>query len=267
MILHQALKKTSRVSTNTNSPNHQRFSVTIPATSVRTLQDSIDDRFINEGETVTVQCPIAGCNGLQPLKISIEKLPPILVLEIAATVDGRDETLLSCIEDIESKLTIQGTLYALVQVILHNGSHYRGVTVLNNQNVLYDGKFCNEFRSIGGTENFSPAGMDESYRVSCLWYRKVLNKYVLPLPQYSLPVYPPFAERSPEHNRSMEDDKILNEEKEYGANKRPYPETAAGDKTPKNDKRTSKPKKRYTPPDQSTPKPPKRRSKNQNSEK
>ena len=55
---------------------------------------------------------------------------------------------------------------------------------------------------------------------------------------------------------------ILNEEKEYGANKRPHPETAAGDKTPKNDKRTSKPKKRYTPPDQSTPKPPKRRSKN-----
>lgn len=83
---------------------------------------------------MTVQCPIVGCNGLQPLKISIEKLPPILVLEIAATVDGRDETLLSCIEDIESKLTIQGTLYALVQVILHNGSHYRGVTVLNNQN-------------------------------------------------------------------------------------------------------------------------------------
>jgi hypothetical protein len=57
----------------------------------------------------------------------------------------------------------------------------------------------------------------------------------------------------------MEDDKILNEEKEYGANKRPHPETAAGDKTPKNDKRTSKPKKRYTPPDQYTPKPPKRR--------
>ncbi len=59
--------------------------------------------------------------------------------------------------------------------------------------------------------------MDESYRVSCLWYRKVLNKYVLPLPQCSLPVYPPFVERSPEHNHSMEDDKILNEEKEYGA--------------------------------------------------
>jgi hypothetical protein len=54
--------------------------------------------------------------------------------------------------------------------------------------------------------------MDENYRVSCLWYRKVLNKYVLP--QYSLPVYPPFAERS-EHTDSMEDDKIQNEKKEY----------------------------------------------------
>lgn len=106
MILHQALKQTSRGSTNTNSPNHQHFSVTIPAKSVRTLQESLDERYINEWETVTVQCPIVGCNGLQPLKIGIEKLPSILVLEIAATVDGRDETLLSCIEDIESKLTI-----------------------------------------------------------------------------------------------------------------------------------------------------------------
>ena len=145
-----------------------------------------------------------------------------------------------------------------MQVILHNGSHHRGVTVLNNQNVLYDGKFCNEFRSIGENEKFSLVGMDKNYRVSCLWYRKVLNKKVLP--SYSLPVYPPFAERS-EHTHSMEDDKI-NEEKEYGAKKTPQPEKTAGDKTPTNDKRRSKPKQRYTPPDQSTPKPPKRRSEN-----
>ena len=139
------------------------------------------------------------------MKIGIEKVPAILVIETGARVDEGHTMPLSCIEDIERNLTIQGTMYALVQVMLHNGSHYRGITVLDNQNVLYDGKFCDEFRSIADTAKFASTEIGKNYTVSCLWYRKVLNKKESS--SYLLPVYPPFAEMThPTH--AMEDDII-----------------------------------------------------------
>ena len=165
---------------------------------------------------------------------------------------------LSCIEDIERNLTVQGTMYALVQVMLHNGSHYCGITVLDNQNVLYDGKFCDEFRSIADTAKFSSKEMVKNYTVSWLWYRKVLNKKEPSL--YLLPVYPPFAEMThPTH--AMEDD-IINENATCRMETPQHKKGAKVNKTPKKKKKISKPKQRYSPPDQSTPKPPKRRSKN-----
>ena len=134
---------------NTNSQNQQRISDIVHPQSIIRLQEALDNRFLNDGNTV--QCPIEGCGGLgglQVLKIGIEKAPAILVIDTGARVDEGHTMPLSCIEDIERNLTIQGTMYALVQVVLHNGSHYRGITVLDNQNILYDGKFCDEYRSI-----------------------------------------------------------------------------------------------------------------------
>ncbi len=46
-----------------------------------------------------MQCPIEGCGGLQPLKITIEKMPAILVIDPA--VDEEHEMSLCCISDIE----------------------------------------------------------------------------------------------------------------------------------------------------------------------
>ena len=243
MHLYRALRKSCNKMVNTKSQNQQRSSVTVEPQSVIRLQEEMDDRFLNDGNTV--QCRMVGCVGQQALKIGIEKMPGILVIDIAATVVEEGHTMpvtVECIEDVVRNLTVQGTKYALVQVILHNGSHYRGVTVLGNQNVLYDGKFCNGFRSIADTERFASKEMGENYRVSCLWYRKVLNSKESA--SNPLPAYPSFAEMTqPE------------EEKQHRGG-------AAEEITPKNEKRTSKPKKRYTPPDQSTPNPPKRRKKN-----
>ncbi len=98
-------------------------------------------------------------------------------------------------------------MYALVQVIQHNGSHYQGITVFDNQNVLYDGKFCDEFKSIADTVKFASKEMGENYRVSCLWYRKVLNKKESS--SYPLPVFPPFAEKT--HPTHAMEDNIINE--------------------------------------------------------
>jgi hypothetical protein len=88
-----------------------------------------------------VQCPIDGCGGLQPLKITVEKTPEILVKDPA--VDEEHAKSQCCISDVESNLIIQGTPYVLVQVIFHNGSYFCRITVLNNQNVLYDGRLHN----------------------------------------------------------------------------------------------------------------------------
>jgi len=144
-----------------------------------------------------------------------------------------------------------------VQVILHNGSHYCGITVLDNQNILYDFKCCDEFRSIADTAKFASKEMEENYKVSCLWYRKVSNKKMSS--SYPLPVYPPFAEMT--HPTHAIEDNIINENATCGTENPHHRKGATVDKTPTNDKRKSKPKQRYTPPEQSTPKPPKRRSK------
>jgi hypothetical protein len=49
------------------------------------LQEALDDIFLNDGNTV--QCPMVGCSGQQTLKIGIEKMPAILVIDVAATVN------------------------------------------------------------------------------------------------------------------------------------------------------------------------------------
>ena len=58
------------------------------------------------------------------------------------------------------------------------------------------------------------------------------------------------------------DDNIINENPTCGMETPQHKKGATVNKTPKDKKRTKKPKQRYSPPGQSTPKPPKRRSKN-----
>jgi hypothetical protein len=57
----------------------------------------------------------------------------------------------------------------LVYVILNSSSHFRGVTVINHQYVLYDGMLT-MMRYIDGSECFSK---EENYSVGSLWYRKI----------------------------------------------------------------------------------------------
>ena len=64
---------------------------------------------------------------------------------------------------------INGTRYQLVYVVLTNQSHFRGVAVISDQYVLYDGMLA-KMRYIHGSESFSKDGR---YNVGSLWYRKI----------------------------------------------------------------------------------------------
>ena len=59
------------------------------------LQEALNDIFLKAGNTV--QCSIEGCGGLQALKIVVEKMPPILVIEPAD--DEKHSMTLCCISD------------------------------------------------------------------------------------------------------------------------------------------------------------------------
>jgi hypothetical protein len=91
-------------------------------------------------------------------------------------------------------------------------------------------------------------GIGGNYRLSCLWYRKVLNKQGLSL--YSLPVYPPLTA----HDRINEEETCETKTPQHSKEATMEPDTIKEEvtyqtKTPTNQKRMSKPKKRYTPPD------------------
>jgi len=149
----------------------------------------------------------------------------------------------------------------LVQVILHNGSHFHGITVLNNQNVLYDGRLHNSLKPISETETFASAEIDGNYRVSCLWYRKVLKRIG------SSSSFFPMLQSTGASASTHEVEPSMNEESKLDSiNKEPAPGKAVNNQsisraiTPRHSKRVSKLKKRYSP-DQLTPKPPKHRKK------
>jgi hypothetical protein len=57
----------------------------------------------------------------------------------------------------------------LVYVILNSSCHFRGVAVINNQNVLYNG-MLKKMRYIDGSEFFVK---DDNHSVGSLWYRKI----------------------------------------------------------------------------------------------
>ncbi len=151
----------------------------------------------------------------------------------------------------------------LVQVILHNGSHFHGITVLNNQNVLYDGRLHNSLKPISETETFASAEIDGNYKLSCLWYRKVLKR--IGLSSSSFPMLQSTRALASTH----EVEPSMNEESKLDLiNKEPAPGKPVNNQsisraiTPQHSKKVSKLKQRYSP-DQLTPKPPKRRKRKQ----
>ena len=63
-------------SVNNNTTNQERFLVIVPTKKIMGLQEALNDRFLNDGNTV--KCSIEGCSGLQALKIGVQKCPPFL---------------------------------------------------------------------------------------------------------------------------------------------------------------------------------------------
>lgn len=194
--LNKELNKTVNVSINVTNPQLQRNSISIPIENMNRLQEGLDNRY---GEAEVVHCSMSECDGLQSINIHLQKMPTILVIE--PTAAGDDMPLL-CMGDIESNLTIKGFSYVLLQVILHNGGHYRGITIVNNQNVLYDGKCFNEFKSISATDPFASDLEENNYKVSCLWYRKGDKRANISL--YSIPLLPRFEDALSNPTESMQ---------------------------------------------------------------
>ena len=77
------------------------------------------------------------CMGHRKYRNEIESMPHIMVFE-SMNFDYTDSRI-KCMDDIEKKLIFQGKEYRLVQVCLYGSYHFRGVTVIDGRNVLYDG--------------------------------------------------------------------------------------------------------------------------------
>jgi hypothetical protein len=113
---------------------------------------------------------------------------------------------------------------------------------------------------IAETEIFASEEIDGNYRVSCLWYRKVYKRIGL-LPS-SFPMLLQFRASSFTHavEPSINEESMLDLINEEAAGETANKKTRLRIK-PQHSKRVIKAKQRYSPPDQSTPKPSKRRKK------
>ena len=108
-----------------------------------------------------------------------EPMPPLLMIEqmtnSGATSQGAERSALTSINKIEQQLKINDTNYVLVEVILCDGGHFRGITNIHGKYLLYDGMFSsNRLRWTQPHSKFS-SGNDDYY-VTCLWYRKCHNR-------------------------------------------------------------------------------------------
>ena len=131
---------------------------------MKDIQRWINDRYNPDGGD-QVHCSTPDCGGMCTLETKIVQCPIILIIEPCAV----NACPIMSMNDIEHELIIGGNRYMLVYVILNSSSHFRGVTVINHQYVLYDGMLT-MIRYIDGSECFSK---DENYSVGSLWYRKI----------------------------------------------------------------------------------------------
>ena len=131
---------------------------------MKDIQRWINDRYNPDGGD-QVHCSTPDCGGMCKLETKIVQCPIILIIEPCAV----NACPIMSMNDIEHELIIGGNRYMLVYVILNSSSHFRGVTVINHQYVLYDGMLT-MMRYIDGSECFSKG---ENYSVGSLWYRKI----------------------------------------------------------------------------------------------
>jgi hypothetical protein len=136
----------------------------VPSLQMKDIQSWINDRYNPDGGD-QVHCSTPDCGGMCTLKTKMVQCPIILIIEPCAV----NTCPIMSMHDIEHELIIDGTRYMLVYVILNSSSHFRGVTVINHQYVLYDGMLT-MMSYIDGSECFSK---DENYSVGSLWYRKI----------------------------------------------------------------------------------------------
>ena len=77
---------------------------------------------------------------------------------------------LKSMSKVELQLKINNVRFVLVQVMLTNGGHFCGITLIGGKYLLYDGMFSgNKLRWISPTTKFESLG---DYHVNSLWYRR-----------------------------------------------------------------------------------------------
>jgi hypothetical protein len=112
------------------------------------------------------------CNGRRGIKMTITEHPILLCMEVQRT--GGVDCLL-CVRDIQKMLRINGYRYVLVQVILTNGSHFCGVTLVKSKCMLFDGMFPGTKRCKWISDDY-PFALHPicggGYYVGQLWYRR-----------------------------------------------------------------------------------------------
>ena len=155
--------------------------LSILSLEMKDMQRVLNDQYNPHGLD-QVHCNVDGCKGVRSLTTKMVVNPVILVIEPMTTsylsTHWMERCPLLCMNDIEHELIIHEFRYVLVQVMLHSGNHFRGVSVINDKYVLYDG-LLPKMRFIDGNEQFSE-GAGGDFIIGSLWYLRTRNRSSLP---------------------------------------------------------------------------------------
>ena len=115
------------------------------------------------------------CNGSRMMKKQMIGPPPaLLLIEPKARVWDNNSRVskLTALEKIEHLLIIEKIRYQLVQVMLCNGSHFCGVTLLHGKYLFYDGMSTKKLHWIADSVEFKSLG---NFVVEALWYKSFIG--------------------------------------------------------------------------------------------
>ena len=113
----------------------------------------------------------ARCDGGRRLQRFMTKIPEILNIQgeqINRLGLDQDKANLPDMNSIAHRMKINKTDFSLVQVMLYDGLHFRGVTIINGKYLMYDGI------TVGGGKRLKWISGDTpfaSYWVTNLWYK------------------------------------------------------------------------------------------------
>ena len=107
------------------------------------------------------------CFGMRGLrKVISEPMPPLLMIKqltnLGVVSHGAERSKLTSMDKIVPHcLKINGTSYGLVNAVLSNTGHFRGVAIIHGKYLIYDGMFGgNRLRWIQPNTKFASAGDD-----------------------------------------------------------------------------------------------------------